>query len=265
MASLGELAAPSLFSSIRCIVLRGLEDLPDDTHDGLLEYAAAPSDDIGLVLVHAGGQKGSGLLDQAAQAAGRHRGEVRLAEAVGVLPLRLRRGPRARWPDRRGRRRPAGAGRRTGPAGPRRGGRSAGQRLPGRAADGVGGAEVLRGTRRGEVLRDRRRRHRRSHRGRAGGAALGARQRHGAGPGDQRVRHRAARPGPVQVRPARSPGGRPGARGRRAAVEDPGAARAGPRLGRPRVSPRRSPPSRGPTPTSRARPATRRTPSSGWC
>ena len=62
MASLGELAAPSLFSSIRCVVLRGLEDLPDDTHDGLLEYATAPSEDIGLILVHSGGQKGSGLL-----------------------------------------------------------------------------------------------------------------------------------------------------------------------------------------------------------
>jgi DNA polymerase-3 subunit delta len=62
MASLGELAAPSLFSSIRCIVLRGLEDLPEDTHDGVLEYAAAPSEEIGLVLVHSGGPKGSGLL-----------------------------------------------------------------------------------------------------------------------------------------------------------------------------------------------------------
>ena len=71
MAVLGDLAAPSLFSSIRCVVVRGLEDLPDDTHDGLLDYAAAPVEDIGLVLVHSGGQKGSGLLDQAAQAAPR--------------------------------------------------------------------------------------------------------------------------------------------------------------------------------------------------
>ncbi len=62
MAVLGDLAAPSLFSSIRCIVVRGLEDLPDDTYDGLLAYAATPSPDIGLILVHSGGQKGSGLL-----------------------------------------------------------------------------------------------------------------------------------------------------------------------------------------------------------
>ena len=62
MAALADLAAPSLFSSIRCVVVRGLEDLPEDVHGGLLEYAAAPAPDIGLVLVHSGGQKGSGLL-----------------------------------------------------------------------------------------------------------------------------------------------------------------------------------------------------------
>jgi DNA polymerase-3 subunit delta len=62
MATLGELAAPSLFSSTRCVVVRAVEDLPDTTYDGLLDYAAAPADDIALVLVHGGGQKGSGLL-----------------------------------------------------------------------------------------------------------------------------------------------------------------------------------------------------------
>ena len=55
MAALGDLAAPSLFSSIRCVVVRNLEDLPDDTYDGLLDYAGTPSEDIGLVLVHSGG------------------------------------------------------------------------------------------------------------------------------------------------------------------------------------------------------------------
>lgn len=64
MSVLGDLAAPSLFSSIRCVVLHGLENLPDDSYDGLLEYAAAPSEDIGLILVHSGGQKGSGLLNK---------------------------------------------------------------------------------------------------------------------------------------------------------------------------------------------------------
>jgi DNA polymerase III subunit delta len=62
MGLLADLAAPSLFSSIRCVVVRKLEDLPDDTHAGVVDYAASPAEDIGLILVHSGGQKGSGLL-----------------------------------------------------------------------------------------------------------------------------------------------------------------------------------------------------------
>jgi DNA polymerase-3 subunit delta len=61
-SGLGELAAPSLFSSIRCVVVRALENLPEEAVDGLLGYAAAPSDDVALVLVHGGGPKGSGVL-----------------------------------------------------------------------------------------------------------------------------------------------------------------------------------------------------------
>jgi DNA polymerase-3 subunit delta len=62
MGSLADLAAPSLFSAVRCVVVRGLEDLPEETHAGLLGYAASPAGDVGLVLAHSGGQKGSGLL-----------------------------------------------------------------------------------------------------------------------------------------------------------------------------------------------------------
>jgi DNA polymerase-3 subunit delta len=62
VASLGEMSAPSLFSATRCVIVRGLEDLPDESVDGLLDYAAAPVEDVALVLVHGGGQKGSGVL-----------------------------------------------------------------------------------------------------------------------------------------------------------------------------------------------------------
>jgi DNA polymerase-3 subunit delta len=62
MATLGELAAPSLFSTTRCVVVRRLEDLPEESAPGLLDYAAAPAEDIALVLAHSGGQKGTGLL-----------------------------------------------------------------------------------------------------------------------------------------------------------------------------------------------------------
>ncbi|WP_370290152.1 DNA polymerase III subunit delta [Nocardioides sp.] len=62
LATLGEMAAPSLFSSVRCVVVRNLENLPDESVEGLLGYAAAPVDDVALVLVHGGGPKGSGVL-----------------------------------------------------------------------------------------------------------------------------------------------------------------------------------------------------------
>lgn len=70
MATLGELAAPSLFSTTRCVVVRGLEDLPDESVAGLLDYASAPAEDVALVLVHSGGQKGSGTLAKLRKVAG---------------------------------------------------------------------------------------------------------------------------------------------------------------------------------------------------
>ena len=60
--SLGELAAPSLLSSTRCVVVRRIEEAPEEAHPTLLGYAASPEPDIALVLVHSGGPKGSGLL-----------------------------------------------------------------------------------------------------------------------------------------------------------------------------------------------------------
>lgn len=61
-ATLNELSAPSLFSTTRFAVVRQLEDTPDTAFGDLLGFAAAPSEDVALVLVHGGGQKGSGLL-----------------------------------------------------------------------------------------------------------------------------------------------------------------------------------------------------------
>jgi len=62
LATLGEMSAPSLFSSTRCVVVRQLENLPDESVEGLLDYCAAPVEDVALVLAHSGGQKGSGVL-----------------------------------------------------------------------------------------------------------------------------------------------------------------------------------------------------------
>lgn len=62
--SMGELTAPSLFSSTRCVIIRELENLQDDSHDAILEFATSPVDEVALVLVHGGGARGSGLLNK---------------------------------------------------------------------------------------------------------------------------------------------------------------------------------------------------------
>jgi DNA polymerase-3 subunit delta len=63
------LTSPSLFSTTSALVLTQLEDLPDAAQDELVAYAAAPSPDVAVVLVHSAGQKGGGqkgkkLIDQ---------------------------------------------------------------------------------------------------------------------------------------------------------------------------------------------------------
>lgn len=93
LATLGELSAPSLFSSIRCVVVRGLENLPDESVDGLLEYAAAPAEDVALVLVHGGGPKGSGVLTKLRKLAAVTEvksGELRPSEYPGFVAAEVR-------------------------------------------------------------------------------------------------------------------------------------------------------------------------------
>jgi DNA polymerase III subunit delta len=63
----GELAgliSPSLFSSSSALVLTELENLPEPAQEELAAYAASPSPDVAVVLVHNGGQKGKKLLDR---------------------------------------------------------------------------------------------------------------------------------------------------------------------------------------------------------
>lgn len=60
--SLGELSAPSLFSSTRMVVVTEADEIDDGLHQQLVDYAQAPDPDVCLVLVHPGGPKGSGLL-----------------------------------------------------------------------------------------------------------------------------------------------------------------------------------------------------------
>ena len=61
--ALAEIASPSLFASMRCVVVRMLENLPDEGVASLVEYVAGPASDVALVLHHTGGMKGKAVLD----------------------------------------------------------------------------------------------------------------------------------------------------------------------------------------------------------
>lgn len=62
--ALAEITSPSLFASMRCVVVSGLESLPTDAVDSLVAYVADPAPDVALVLHHAGGVKGKAVLDK---------------------------------------------------------------------------------------------------------------------------------------------------------------------------------------------------------
>lgn len=68
---LAELTSPSLFSECKVIVVRQAQDLGAETIKEVKAYLAAPVEEIRLVLLHAGGARGKGLLDAARKAGAR--------------------------------------------------------------------------------------------------------------------------------------------------------------------------------------------------
>lgn len=69
--TLAELTSPSLFEERKVLVVRNAQDLSADTVKEVKAYIDAPVDEIMLVLLHAGGAKGKGLLDAARKAGAR--------------------------------------------------------------------------------------------------------------------------------------------------------------------------------------------------
>jgi len=61
--------SPSLFGEARTVVVEGVEQATDELVTDVLAYLDGPADDVVLVLVHGGGQRGKKLLD-AVRAAG---------------------------------------------------------------------------------------------------------------------------------------------------------------------------------------------------
>lgn len=67
--SLAQVASPSLFGEPRLVIVRDLQSAPEALVREIDAYRAHPEDDVTLVLVHRGGQRGKKLLD-ALRAAG---------------------------------------------------------------------------------------------------------------------------------------------------------------------------------------------------
>lgn len=61
-ARLAEMTGASLFASSAVAIVRDLASLPAELYDAVLDLATRPEADVALVLVHGGGQKGSGLI-----------------------------------------------------------------------------------------------------------------------------------------------------------------------------------------------------------
>lgn len=69
--TLDELTSPSLFAERKVVVVRNAQDLSADTVKDVKAYLGTPAEEITLVLLHAGGAKGKGLLDAARKAGAR--------------------------------------------------------------------------------------------------------------------------------------------------------------------------------------------------
>ncbi|QMV23461.1 DNA polymerase III subunit delta [Streptomyces sp. SCUT-3] len=69
--TLAELTSPSLFAERKVVVVRDSHNLSADTVKDVKAYLGSPAEEITLVLLHAGGAKGKGLLDAARKAGAR--------------------------------------------------------------------------------------------------------------------------------------------------------------------------------------------------
>lgn len=83
--TLAELVSPSLFSERKVLVVRNAQDLSADTVKEVKAYLAAPYEEIALVLLHAGGVKGKGVLDAARKAGAREVACPKMTKAADRL------------------------------------------------------------------------------------------------------------------------------------------------------------------------------------
>lgn len=81
--ALMEVTGASLFASSSIVVVDDLAELPPDLGDDIVSFARTPVEELALILVHAGGQKGKGLLDRLKKA------RVRVVECPPVKAYEL--------------------------------------------------------------------------------------------------------------------------------------------------------------------------------
>ncbi|RKE19055.1 DNA polymerase III subunit delta [Streptomyces sp. TLI_171] len=82
---LAELTTPSLFAEQKVIVVRAAQDLAADAVKEIKAYLDSPVEEVIMVLVHAGGAKGKGLLDAAKKAGAREVQCAKLTKASEKL------------------------------------------------------------------------------------------------------------------------------------------------------------------------------------
>jgi DNA polymerase-3 subunit delta len=63
VGDIADALAPSLFSEKRALILRDLQDLPEDNREEIIRYLAAPDESMTVIFLHKGGVKGKALLD----------------------------------------------------------------------------------------------------------------------------------------------------------------------------------------------------------
>ncbi|MEY3894216.1 MAG: hypothetical protein RIR78_994, partial [Actinomycetota bacterium] len=63
VGDISDALSPSLFSERRALIIKDLQDLPEDSRDEITRYLPEPDATTTVIFVHKGGVKGKALLD----------------------------------------------------------------------------------------------------------------------------------------------------------------------------------------------------------
>ena len=63
VGDISDALAPSLFSERRALIIRDLQDLPEDNKEEIIRYLPEPDASTTVIFLHKGGVKGKALLD----------------------------------------------------------------------------------------------------------------------------------------------------------------------------------------------------------